>query len=173
MSAGVTIRERRPTDVPGLVEMLTLQQPTSGYPMRWPLPFPAEQFVVRPAEERAWVAERDDGAGPVLLGHVAVSRVEGEGLAEFRAAGVEGRLAAVSVLLVDPACRGHGIGGRLLEHAVAAIRADGRRPVLDVAPVHAAALALYRRRGWQEVRRIRPPWLPAHQPDVWLMVLPD
>lgn len=165
----VTLRERQPDDVPRLVALLTEQQPTSGYPMRWPLPFPAEQFIVRPHEERAWVATEADGR---IVGHVAVSRVEGDGLAEFRAAGVTGRLAAVSVLLVDPACRGRGVGSRLLEHAVAAIRADGRQPVLDVAPVHAAALALYRRRGWREVRAIRPPWLPAHQPDVLLMVLP-
>ena len=46
----VEIRRRRHEDLPALVEVLAAQQPTSRYPMRWPLPFPIEQFVVRDGE---------------------------------------------------------------------------------------------------------------------------
>lgn len=163
------MRERRAGDLPGLVALLGEQQPTSMYPFRWPLPFPAEEFLVRATEERAWVAEVDGE----LAGHVAVTVPAGE-MADAFARACPGRaLAEVSVLFNGTAFRGTGVGGRLLDTAVAAIRASGRTPALDVLPAHSTAEAVYRRRGWVEVGRARPEWLPAGQPDVLLMVLPD
>ncbi len=167
--AGLAVRARRPQDVPGLVTLLGEQQPTSRYPLRWPLPFPVEQFLVRATEEAAWVAEVDG----VLAGHVAVTRPTEELAGAFARAWPHREVAEVSVLFTGLAARGTGIGGRLLDTAVAAIRAGGRTPALDVLPGHSVAVEVYRHRGWTEVARARPAWLPADQPDVLLMVLPD
>ncbi|HEX6151388.1 GNAT family N-acetyltransferase [Nocardioides sp.] len=164
------IRPRRDTDVPALVEVLAAQQPTSSYPMRWPLPFPIEQFVVRRGELATWTALAD--GRPV--GHVAVQEATDElFLPHWEwGHGLPGeRLGVMSTLFVDPDVRGAGLGRRLHDVAVEWLRAHGRGPCLDVAPVHAGALRLYEAVGWVEVCRLRPPWLPAHQPDVRGMVL--
>lgn len=165
----VTVRARRDADVPGLVALLGEQQPSSRYPLRWPLPFPVERFLVRATEERAWVAEVDG----VLAGHAAVSRPD-EGMAEaFALACPDHAVTEVSVLFTGTAFRGTGVGGRLLDTAVAAIRASGRTPALDVLPSHSTAVDVYRHRGWVEVGRVRPAWLPDGEPDdVLLMILP-
>ncbi|MDN4171392.1 GNAT family N-acetyltransferase [Nocardioides sp. SOB77] len=159
----MSVRPRRPEDVPALAEVLAAQQAGSRYPMRWPLPFPVERFLVRESEEAAWVAEADGR----LVGHVAVCSVTDP--AVFR---VPGDLAAVAVLFVDPAVRGSGLGGRLLDTAVAWVRERGRVPVLDVVPRHSRAVEVYRHRGWVEVGRLRPDWLPADEDDLVLMTLP-
>ena len=172
MSVPPVVRPRRPEDVPRLVEILVEQRPSSHYPMRWPLPFPAEEFVVRPHEEVAWVAEAAHGERPGdVLGHVMVGRVEGEEAELFTAVTGRTDLALVSVLFTSLAARGTGTGGLLLDTAVAHIEASGRLPVLDVVPRHAEAFALYQRRGWRDVARMRPDWLPAGEEDLVLMVL--
>ncbi|WP_244931771.1 GNAT family N-acetyltransferase [Nocardioides sp. W7] len=158
-----TVRTRTAADLPALVDLLARQQAGSHYPLRWPLPFPVEQFVVRDTEEAAWVAEVDGE----VVGHVTVARV-----ADPSAFRTEGKLAAVSVLFVADEVRGEGVGARLLDTAVDWIRARGRVPVLDVVPRHSRAVEVYRRRGWVEVARQRPDWLPAAEADLILMVLP-
>lgn len=166
------VRAREPRDLPLLVAALAAQQPTSSYPMRWPLPFPVEQFVVREGQERAWVAE----VGGRVVGHVAVGRPRGDvELAFLDALGVPDTsgLGIVEVLFTELSARGSGIGGLLLDTAVAWLRARGRTPVLDVVTHHGTALEVYRHRGWQQVGRIRPPWLPESEADLLLMVLPD
>ena len=55
--------------------------------------------------------------------------------------------------------------------AVGWMREQGLGPCLDVVPVHTGALRLYESTGWVEVVRLRPPWLPAGQPDVIGMAL--
>lgn len=166
----VVVRPRREGDVDGLVAMLTEQreaEPSSEYPLRWPLPFPVRDFVVRSTEEHAWVAE--DG---VLLGHVAVTGLGDLAPAFAEALGTDpDDLRAVSGLFTRLAARGTGLGARLLEVAVRRIRDGGHRPVLDVVPTHAAAVSLYRSRGWREVGRLRPAWLPPERPDLLLMTL--
>lgn len=164
----VLVRPRRPGDLRRLVELLAEQQPTSRYPLRWPLPFPAEDFVVRAGEEAAWVAEVDGD----LAGHVAVTQVEQGLAAAFRRACPGQELASVSALFTGLAARGRGVGGRLLDTAVAAVRGSRRVPVLDVVPTNSTAVAVYRHRGWVEVGTARPAWLLADEPDVVLMVLP-
>jgi len=168
LSAATRVRPRVPEDVPALVEVLTEQQPGSGYPLRWPLPFPVERFIVRPYEEIAWVAERDGN----LLGHVMAGQVDDDETAAIITAKTgETELAIVSVLFVTQNARGHGMGKLLLHTAVTWAREHGRMPVLDVVPKHRGALEFYRHLGWSEVGRIRPEWLPDDVDDVVLMAL--
>jgi GNAT superfamily N-acetyltransferase len=171
-SSDVTLRDRRPADLPRLVEVLGAQQAGSGYPVRWPLPFPAEEFVVRTGELGAWVAEVDG----VVAGHVALQHPATGWEAEaFQGAlGLPAkRMGTVSTLFVDPERRGGGLGTRLIDVAVAHARALGRVPVLDVVQEHSPAAALYRRRGWRVLGEVRPHWLPADREPVLLMALDD
>lgn len=167
----VVVRERTGDDIPALAEVLAAQQPHSGYPQNWPLPFPVESFIARADEDGAWVAELGDR----VVGHVAVSRVEPGLEADLWTAGT-GRareeLAAVAVLFVDHTVTGKGVGKALLATAVAAIRGSGRTPVLDVVQETVSAVELYRRNGWQVVGEGRPWWLPDDHLPVLFMALP-
>ncbi len=163
------VRDRRETDLAPLAALLAEQQPASGYPFRWPLPFPVEDFLVRESEERAWVGELDG----VVVGHVAVGRVPDDGLGElFRRATGCPDPALVSALVVAVAARGRGVAGALLDIAVGWARAQDRVPVLDVLPTNADAAAVYRHRGWREIGRTRFEWQPPDVPDALLMALP-
>ena len=167
----VTIRPRTADDVPALVGILEAQQSGTGYPVRWPLPFPVEDFLVRPTELAAWVAAKGDA----VLGHVAVTDVAPGWDADGWTSGTglpASDLAAVSVLFVDPSAEGRGVGSTLLGTAVAHCRSTGRVPVLDVVSESTRAVALYRRHGWQVVGRVRPPWLPDDRDPLLLMALP-
>ncbi len=115
---GVTIRPRRPSDVTPLCEVLARQQPTSGYPIEWPLPFPVEDFIARDKEEGAWTAVLE--GRPV--GHISVRTVvaDPDGMAQCwsdaASVGID-RLAGVAALFVDVGLQGEGIGGALLDVA--------------------------------------------------------
>lgn len=163
------IRPRRDDDVPVLAEVLAEQQPRSRYPFRWPFPTGVEGFLLRSYEEAAWVAELD-GA---VVGHVVVGWVDRDGPGDVfrRQTGCDDP-AIVSVLFVGTAARGTGVGGLLLDTAVAWARARGRVPVLDVVPLHGSALAVYEHRGWVRIGTARFDWLTDDQPDVVLMALP-
>lgn len=180
MSTSV-IRVRRPEDLPPLVEVLAGQQPSSRYPFRWPLPFPAVDFIARDHELAAWVVEQDGQ----LVGHIGVQSVAGatgpDGVdgADLRAAwtGAHRRpadeLAIVTALFTAVPARGRGLGGLLLDTAVAWIHDNGLAACLDVLPSYSHALAFYERRGWVRVGEVRPPWLPEDEVDVVAMVLPS
>jgi GNAT superfamily N-acetyltransferase len=169
-----TIRERVPGDLRSLARVLEEQQPHTGYPQRWPLPYPVEDFLARRGELGAWVATLDDNPTPV--GHVSVTTAGSGPEVDGWVAGA-GRpaeeLAAVSVLFVDHRVSGRGVGGALLDAAVTFIRGSGRAPVLDVVQETANAVRLYARLGWQVVGVARPWWLPTDHLPVLLMVLPD
>ena len=128
-------------------------------------PFPIEEFVVRRAELASWTALAD--GEPV--GHVAVLAAGDELFTPHweRAHGLPAeRLGVLSTLFVDPTLRGARLGRRLHDVAVGWMREQVLGPCLDVVPVHTGALRLYESTGWVEVVRLRPPWLPAGQPDV-------
>ena len=163
----VVIRERRPEDVPVLAAVLAEQQASSSYPVRWPLPIPVEDFLVRPGEEHAWVAEVDGQ----VVGHVAVYGVDGPLRDPFVAGAGTDQLAELAVLFVGLSAIGTGVGGRLIDTAVEWIRASGRQPVLDVVPVHDRALAVYVRRGWTVIGEVQPAYLGPDFPTVTLMTL--
>lgn len=175
----VRIRPRRPDDVPVLCEVLAGQQAASGYPIRWPLPFPTEQFVERPNELGAWVAE----VGGAVVGHVSVQRVVvGVGLLGQADQGPDplwaaalgcavDDLAAVTALFVARDTQGTRVGGLLLGRAVAEIRSRGLRPCLDVQARSRRVRAMYAHLGWEEVGAFRPDWLPAGEEDEIALVL--
>jgi GNAT superfamily N-acetyltransferase len=167
----LAVRPRVPADVRPVCELLLRQQPLTRYPFRNPLPFPVEEFVQRPGELAAWVAEEDGR----LLGHVSLCDVGEHHLGPRWAAAV-GRpvtdLATVSVLVVDPEATGRGIARALLDTCEQHARDVGRVPVLEVLSLQERAAALYRSRGWREIGEDDPDWLPpgtGHR--VTLMVL--
>ncbi|GAA4711286.1 GNAT family N-acetyltransferase [Nocardioides conyzicola] len=163
----VIIRERRAEDVPVLAQVLAEQQAATQYPVRWPLPLPVEDFLVRPGEERAWVAEVDGR----VVGHVAVYALGGHLREHFVAATGTEELAELAVLFVGSDAIGTGVGGRLHDTAVDWIIASGRQPVLDVVPVHDRAVEVYRHRGWTVVGEVQPSWLADDFPVMQLMTL--
>jgi GNAT superfamily N-acetyltransferase len=170
----VVVRRRDRADLPALVEVLTAQREEARYPLRWPLPFPAEDFVWRSSDLEGWVAEVDGR----VAGHVAVQAVDdvfSPGDLGHAWSSGHGRpvteLGIMGTLFVDPAVRGRGVGRALHDVSVGWLRERSLAPCLDVVPVHVAALVMYERLGWTEVARVRPPWLPEAEPDVVAMVL--
>ena len=128
----MTVRPRAAADLPALVAILEAQRPTSGYPVRWPLPFPAEEFIARRTELAAWVAV-DPTREDAVVGHVSLTGVAPGWEADGWGAGTglpASALAAVSVLFVDPTATGRGVGSTLLVIAVDHARALERTPVL-------------------------------------------
>jgi GNAT superfamily N-acetyltransferase len=86
-----------------------------------------------PARERAWIAEVDGRRAGCV----------------FCVAGQDG-VAVLRLLLVDPAARGHGVGGRLVDTCVEFARAAGysRMRLWTNAPL-VAARQVYLRRGFR------------------------
>ncbi|MDN5724567.1 MAG: GNAT family N-acetyltransferase [Propionibacteriales bacterium] len=167
------VRARTSADLPALTEVLARQQPASRYPFRWPLPFPSEDFIARPGERAAWVAEVDGR----VAGHVSVTGIVGDADhgelvdAWTRATGVGvDQLGCLSVLFADVDVRGRGVGRALMDAAEGWIIDHGLHPVLDVVPI-GAPMALYASRGWRVVGQARPPWLPDDEPPMQAMVL--
>jgi GNAT superfamily N-acetyltransferase len=148
----VRIRERRADDLPALEALLAAQQPASGYPHHWPLPFPVREFLVRRSEQRAWVAEDGDR----LIGHVAVARSGADVDDAFAAALGTDRLGALTALFVATDVVGTGVGGRLIDAAVDWIRAANQVPVLDLLGRDTRAHRVYLRRGWVELGEAGP-----------------
>ena len=167
-SPEILIRPRRDEDLPVLESVLAAQQPASRYPLRWPLPFPVREFIVRPDELVALVA-LDAGR---VVGHVSVTAVLPGDLGEAWATGAGhpiSEMACLSVLFVDHTVRGRRIGGALMDAAEGWIFDRALVAVLDVVTANERPLAVYRHRGWREVGRARPDWLPDTEPPVILM----
>lgn len=163
------VRPRRAEDLPALEEELLAQQPSSRYPFRDPLPIPVPRFLHADDASGAWTAEVD--GRPV--GHACwIGPPSGSDAAEdmnracAEAHGCDvGDLAWLSAVFVGLSARGTGVGRRLLETAVADLRAAGRYPCLEVLPVVPTALRAYEAAGWREVLRLRPEWLAAADAD--------
>jgi len=176
----VTVRRRRPDDIPALARALLDQQPETRYPFRDPLPISIEQFLHAEDAVAAWTAEID--GRPV--GHVCrTGPVSGFADADelnrvcAEAHGCDvGALSWVTSLFVAGDARGLGVGRDLLATVIDDIRSAAAYPCLEVLPVHPAAQVLYRSAGWREVHRLRPAWLRDaagdQGPDVVVMVGP-
>ena len=167
----LTIRPRTEADLPALTQVLAAQQALTRYPMRWPLPFPIEQFVVRGVDLAGWTAELDDRP----VGHVAAQAAHDVAMLPLWETGHDRpreRLGVVGTLFVDPGVRRQGLGRRLHDTAVDWLLERDLAPCLDVVPIHGAAQAMYAAAGWRVVGQERPHWLPDGEPDVLAMVLP-
>lgn len=167
----LVVRPREQGDLPALAEVLGAQRDDSRYPLRWPLPFPVEEFIVRADDLAAWTALLD--GRPV--GHVSAQRAGDDLVLPLWEQGHDrpgDRLGVVGTLFVDPSVRGRGLGRLLHDTAVTWLREHDLGPCLDVVPIHAPAQAMYAAAGWVEVGRARPRWLPDGEPDVVAMVLP-
>jgi ribosomal protein S18 acetylase RimI-like enzyme len=78
----------------------------------------------------------------------------------------------VRMLVVDPACRGHGVGRALTEECIERARRDGSRVMaLHTSPIMTVALPLYIRMGFRLLRDA-PPILDAPY-AVYLREIPD
>lgn len=167
----VLTRPRCDLDIPTLLDILARQQDETQYPFRWPPDRGPEHFLRRPSEIEAWVAE----IGGRVVGHVAIQSVAGDELGQMWAAAhgvLIKELRCISVLYADRRLVRRGIGSALLERATQRALADGGAPVLDVVAGHLDAVSLYLSRGWHEVGRFRPEWLPASVEPVRAMIFP-
>ena len=80
-----------------------------------------------------------------------LARLDGEAAGGVRTAVQDGE-GWITALGVTPACRGRGLGRRLLLGAVAALRAAGAWPILlEVATDNPAALGLYHACGFRQI----------------------
>ncbi len=91
-------------------------------------------------------------AQPQVVAFVAdIGRIAGHVLAQASADNAE-----IHLIAVDPTLRRSGLGTALLEHAVAAWKSAGATEGwLEVRADNAAAIALYRKTGFQEAGRRR------------------
>lgn len=175
----LTVRPRRPEDLPGLGVDLLEQQPRTRYPFRDPLPVSTEAFLHADDALGAFVAEVEgDVVGHVCRtgpahGFADAGRMN-EACARAHGCAVE-ELSYVSSLFVALRGMRRGAGRALLAEIVADARRAGHRPCLEVLPHHAGARQLYLSTGWRDVLAVRPPWLTSvvgdAGPDVRVMVL--
>ncbi|MFC6706716.1 GNAT family N-acetyltransferase [Flexivirga alba] len=166
----LVIRERQDDDLPALAKLLERQQPQTRYPFVWPFPVPIAEFLKRPTELRAWVAEIEDE----VVGHIAVESVGDDPIGRSWATAHDTKLTelrCVSVFFSDISRAGQGIGSRLLATATEFALADGY-PVLDVVAAHETPVNLYLRRGWQLIETTQAPWHPEIDIPIHLMILP-
>lgn len=171
MPTAVTIRRRRPADVADLSTVLIRQQRHTGYPLPWPQPFDPEQLIVRGEEIAAWTAVLEG----MPVGHASLTVVPDDDLGPRWSEAVGHpvtELASLSALFLDHTLLGRGIGGLLHDTAVAFARQRGLTPVLEVLSTTDLAISVYWHRGWVEVGRARPWWLPDSEPPVLMMMLP-
>lgn len=167
------IRPRTDDDLPALEQILEDSQPHTGYPSTWPLTrMTSRQFIAREGEVGAWVAV-DEGR---VVGHAAVTHPDPTDELTVHWVADTGRptdeLGLIGAVFIDHRLIGRGLGGALLDHCVAWVRARGWTPILDVLDEQATAKAIYQRRGWRSIAVTHPAWAPRNTP-VTLMVLDD
>ena len=139
----IAVREAQPRDVRGLLAAMEEFYAESGY------------VVERATALQAFATLLADGS----LGRVWVA-AEGEALRGYLVLTLGfsmewgGRDAFVDDLFVRARWRGQGLGGRLLDAALAECRLRGVRAIhLEVASDNATAKALYARRGFAATGR--------------------
>lgn len=142
--AAPIVRERVERDLRGAADALVDVHGTDGYPVEGvadPLAWLTDPHLLR-----AWVVELEGR----IVGHVAVSEPQSGDAAAAMWPGV-GEVVVLGRLFVVASARGRGLGEQLVDHATAYGRERGQRLVLDVMTKDDAAIALYRRLGWQRL----------------------
>jgi ribosomal-protein-alanine N-acetyltransferase len=102
-----------------------------------------------------WICEELD----VIVGYSIVSMAAGE--------------AHIMNINVDPAIQGQGVGSKLLEHMIEVATKKAESIFLEVRPSNKAAIALYEKRGFNEIG-IRKGYYPAengHREDAVMLAL--
>lgn len=162
--AKVELRQRSPSDLPILHDILTAVYAKTGYPVDGPSCFDA--FLDPPPDQVLHtitaVVPPPESNGDVehaIVGHAMImSPTAGGGSAlnlasrmHLEGGGTMGDHAVVSRLFVNPAAQARGIGAKMLEEAVAWGRREGKRLVLVVLEKDEGAIRLYDRAGWVRV----------------------
>ncbi len=147
----MTVRPRRPQDLPALLPVLQRRHEQQGYPVRPEAVSP--WWLADPTELGSWVAVDAER----VVGHVALHPAGGAPLTLWEQATGRGAsgLAVVTRLFTDGSAPGSG--RRLLERACAEAGSRDLVPVLQVDP-DSGARAFYRRLGWREVGTARQQW---------------
>jgi ribosomal protein S18 acetylase RimI-like enzyme len=150
MPASITIRQATAADLPALCrlsEALVLQHvayDSGRYQRPTDLAFAYEELFSEHVGRPTSIVEVADQSGE-LVGYV-FGEVTPPSLVELA-----GRAGWIHDLYVSPAARGLGVGGRLLDAAVAALRSLGcpGGVLLSVATQNVAAAAVFRGRGFR------------------------
>ncbi len=153
---GVIVRERRPSDVTSLVDVLREVHVRDRYPI---VGTHVEPGWLTEPDGPAWVAEVDGevvGQAALATGADAVS------LAALGGASVEA--ATLSRFFVAPRARGTGSGAALLDAVEGYAAARGLGLALEVVAHNAAARRLYERRGWTPLGSYEARWFGADGP---------
>lgn len=146
---GVRIRRRQDNQVAACLRLLGLVSTESGYPLERPLS--RREWLTGADVLDAWVAEQDG----MVVGHVAITRVDSDPVAAMRWREVTGgpasNLAGVSRLFVRASVRGRGLGTALLETAAEGARARGLTPVAEMVSTSRRGIPLFDGMGWRVV----------------------
>jgi GNAT superfamily N-acetyltransferase len=145
-SERLTIRQRMPTDVPALIEILTAVYNHTKYPVDGPPSFPAR--FQSPNALTSIVALYNG----TLAGHVEIQNTSGLNFTVVDSLHSHGPITSFAALVsffVDPRIQGKGIGARLVEEAIESARIDGKRLVLVVLDKDTTAIRMYERMGWE------------------------
>ncbi|SFR97908.1 Predicted N-acetyltransferase YhbS [Halomicrobium zhouii] len=125
-----------PDDAPELAEVYH-----SAYARNRELGFPASAESVEVTEVADWIRDH----------RVFVARVDGDIVGGVRVTETDPDRVKISRFGVHEEWKGQGIGGRLLDHAEDAARADGYERVWLTTPgEHPFLPTLYRSRGYEE-----------------------
>jgi GNAT superfamily N-acetyltransferase len=142
------IRCRIESDLPQAAAGLVTVHASDGYPVEGVSE--PERWLTPAGMLRAWVAE----IGGDVVGHVAVSRPDGEEAVDLwlrRSGSDTAAVAVLARLFVVPEARGQAVGAALTHAATAYAEAQGLRLVLDVMAKDTAAIRLYTGLGWTEL----------------------
>ena len=131
-SVGVVLRDMGREDLPGVLDVEAAS---------FALPWTSAMFLQELESAHVWA-------------RVALGETEGRVVA-FMVCRLYGDLWHLMDVAVEPHLRGRGLGGLLLDDFLAVALPGSADLTLEVRPSNAAALALYRRRGFQ-VMGIRP-----------------
>lgn len=143
------LRARTDADLPGVAALLLATHRSDAYPV---IAVDLEAWGAATDVIRAWVAV--DPADGTIVGHGVLTEAhDDEATRQWESATGRPRreLAVVRRLVVHRRAQGTGLGRALLETAVDAAHALGRRPVLDMASNLLAAARLYRAAGFEEI----------------------